>query len=573
MRLPSLLNKALLLLTLPCLARTGLALDTAKADHALQFARQQLAGTASRISATSYPSAAQANGTWKLVSNTDETQWVQGFFPGALWYSYQDTRDPVWMSRASTWTQNLEVQRCNMKTHDLGFKLFNSFGNGYRLTQGSNYKSVLLTAAGALASRYHPKAGVISTGDWNPAWHLPTVVDTMMNLELLFWASQNGGQRGWYDMALNHALKAAADLVRPDGSTFQVVDYDPVSGAILSRGTYQGASANSTWARGQAWALYGFTMAYRYTRDSRMLDNARKVADYYVGRLPADGVPNWDFDSTTLRKDSSTAAAAASGLIELSTLVTDSTAQARYRNAAFRSLDTLASSAYLAEGSTSQGVLLHGVGDLLHGVDVDVSLIYGDYYFIEGLIRYKGLSPPPPPPWYSALSFSEGTHGLGTGNTGVQITESDVTPLAKPIDSVIGYADSSTAITAYSSMAMNIRMNPSGYWDVRDGSSYRALASLPYNVNTGYHVRMQTDLNNKRYSVWITPSGGAEVLVASNFAFRADAPLTDDLGKVCLKSGYNNNEFGMEHHTVRSAAAIAPPGVGGAGVSPQPGAR
>jgi hypothetical protein len=222
---------------------------------------------------------------------------------------------------------------------------------------------------------------------------VPLVTDTMMNLELLFWASRNGGDAAWNTMALNHALKTMTDMVRPDGSTFHVVDYD-TAGRIRSRGTFQGYSDSSTWARGQAWAIYGFTMAYRYTRDPRMLQTAQRVTNYYLDRLPADGIPFWDFDAPASQqvKDSSAAAIVASALLELSEFVTDPADKARYRAAALHMLETLASPAYLVSGTSTYAILNHGVGNFPAGQEVDVGLIYGDYYLLEAVLRFKRLS-------------------------------------------------------------------------------------------------------------------------------------------------------------------------------------
>jgi unsaturated chondroitin disaccharide hydrolase len=284
-----------------------------------------------------------------------------------------------------------------------------------------------------------------------------------------------------------------------------------------------------------------------------MLQTAQKVADYYLARLPADSIPNWDFNAPSQQKDSSAAAIVASALQELSTFVTDPAVAQRYRNAALAMLDSLSSPAYLASGTTSPGILLHGVGFFTtpikpQGEDIDKSLIYGDYYFVEALVRFKLASAGG---WYSTLDFPRSLHGLGTGNTGVRLAEFDVTPLSKLIDTVVGYADTSTNVTAYSSLAMSLRLNPSGFFDVRRGGAYAALVSLPYQANTPYHVRMQADLNAKTYSVWVTPQGGSEVLLADHFAFRSDAPATDDLGKVSLKSGHFDNEIRVRNHTVK----------------------
>jgi unsaturated chondroitin disaccharide hydrolase len=483
--------------------------------------------------------------------------WVQGFFPGLLWYMYDQGREPFWKTKADAWTRNLDIQKTNTQTHDLGFKFMPSYGHAYRLTGDTYYRDVLITAARSLATRYNSTVGVIDCCDWNSAWQVPLVTDTMVNLELLFWAARNGGEPSWRDMALRHALKTSTDMVRADGGTWHVVDYT-TSGTIRSKRTFQGYSDTSTWARGQAWAIYGFTMAYRYTRDSRMLATAQKVTNYYLDRLPPDFVPNWDFNSPSLQKDSSAAAIVASALLELSTFVTDSAVAQRYRNAALAMLDSLSSPAYLAAGSSSPGILLHGTAFYRTpikptGEDIDRSLIYGDYYFVEALVRYKLQSAGG---WYSTLDFPRSLHPLGTGNTGVRIVEFDVTPLSKFIDAVVGYADTSTSVTGFSSLAMAVRLNPRGFFDVRGSTVYSALASVPYEANATYHVRIRTDLNAKTYSVWVTPPGSGEVLLADRFPFRSDAPATDDLGKVSLRSGHFDNEIRVRNHTVRAEGGV-----------------
>ena len=366
--------------------------DAADADRVLAVARQQLARTAGAVPTTQYPRSTRSDGTWTTRPNTDLTGWTQGFFPGSLWLMHQAGGEAVWRTRADAWTRNLELQKTNTQTHDLGFKFMLSFGHGYVLTGDTYYRGVLLTAARSLAARFNPTVGVIDCCDWNSAWDVPLVVDTMVNLELLFWASRNGGEAAWNDMALRHALKSMTDLVRADGSTFHVVDYDG-TGRIRSRGTFQGFSDSSTWARGQAWAIYGFTMAYRYTRDPRMLQSAQRVTNYYLDRLPADGIPFWDFDAPASQqvKDSSTAAVVASALLELSEFVPEPD-KARYRSAALRMLETLASSAYMTSGTATYAILNHGVGHYPAGQEIDVGLIYGDYYFLEAVLRFKGLA-------------------------------------------------------------------------------------------------------------------------------------------------------------------------------------
>lgn len=534
--------------------------DDAAADRALLFARQQLERTAntSGLSTSQYPKSSVDGVTWKLVPNTQTTGWVQGFFPGLLWFMYEPTREPVWRSRADAWTRPLEVQKTNRETHDLGFKFMPSYGNAYRLTGDPYYRDVLLTAAASLASRFNAQAGVIDCCDWNdPPWHVAMVTDTMVNIELLYWAARNGGDPAWNNMALSHALKTASDMVRADGGTFHVVDYDD-AGHIDFRGTFQGYSDSSTWSRGQAWAIYGFTLSYRYTRDPRMLQAARKTTEYYLSHLPADSVPNWDFNApaSQQQKDSAAAAAVASALLELSQYVAEPAVAQRYRSAALAMLDSLCSPAYLATASTSPGLLLHGTAFYKTpikptGDDIDATLIYGDYYLVEALERFKRLSAGG---WYSSVSFPGGTRALGKDNSGVRLVEFDVTPLSKTIDGVIGYAGSATPVTGYASLSLLLRMNPDGYFDVRRGNAYAALTSLPYEALTRYHVRLRMDLGAHTYSVWVQPPGASEVLLADQFPFRSDAPPMNDLGQVTLVGSRFESAFQVQNHTVRAEA-------------------
>jgi unsaturated chondroitin disaccharide hydrolase len=231
---------------------------------------------------------------------------------------------------------------------------------------------------------------------WNSASsEFKVIVDNMMNLELLLWASRHGGQQAWRDMAISHALVTARDHVRPDGSTYHLVVYDPATGAVKSRTTHQGHSATSTWSRGQAWAMHGFTMIYGETRDARFLDTARRVSDWFLGHLPADHVPYWDFDAPgtpAAPRDTSAAAIAASGLLELSELEPDTARAQRYAAGARAILTSLLSRAYLSEGTGSEAILLHGTSNWPAGSS-DTGLIYGDYYLQEALLRLRRQPP------------------------------------------------------------------------------------------------------------------------------------------------------------------------------------
>jgi hypothetical protein len=331
--------------------------------------------------------------TWTTIGPTN---WEGGFYPGALWYLYEHTADPAWQARAEAWTAGLSLQQYNTGTHDVGFIIGCSFGQGLRLTDNPAYRDVLLTAARSLSSRFNSAVG--ATRSWD-RFTFPVIIDNLMNLELLFWAAKNGGTtasggdaQALFDMAVSHAAKTLQNHVRSDGSTYHVVDYNPTSGAVLKRFTHQGKSNESTWSRGQAWAIYGFTMTYRETGDSQFLDAARRTADYFLANLPDDWVPPADFQSTyqdLAHKDSSAAAIAASGLIELSQLETDPLRSERYWSAATNILDSLASPTYLSSDSKNAGLLLHGARKY---PGENRSYMFGDYYFVEAVMRYQATS-------------------------------------------------------------------------------------------------------------------------------------------------------------------------------------
>lgn len=385
-----------LLLTglLASVALAGAAAPASAADpsatavsNALSFGGSQLSRTHGSLSSTSYPITTSSTGGWKTGSASG---WTSGFFPGALWMKYRETKSSTWRSRAQSRQAGIASQKTRTSTHDLGFMIFNSFGNGYKLTGTDSYRQVVLTASGSLAKRYSPVVGM--TRSWDHSTDFRVIVDNMMNLEMLFWGAKNGGNPAWRDMAASHALRTSQDFVRPDGGTYHVVNYDPTTGAVRSKATHQGYSAESTWSRGQAWAIYGFTMAYRETGDARFLDTARRVSDYYLARLPADSVPYWDFQAPGIPdepRDSSAASVAASGLLELSQLETDASRAATYRSGAGSMLSSLTSSSYLAQGTTNRAILLHGTRHKPAG-DFNTGTIWGDYYMLEALLRLRG---------------------------------------------------------------------------------------------------------------------------------------------------------------------------------------
>ena len=365
--------------------------------RALAHASSRLARTAdTRNPADGWPRLTTADGSWET---RPATAWTSGFFPGALWYMYELTLDMAWRTRAERWTEGLEPMSRVTTTHDLGFVLFDSFGNGWRLTGNTAYRDVLLRGASTLAKRFNPKVGAIKSWDTERvedarrAWPYPVIVDNLMNLELLYWAARNGGDTALATIATRHAETSRRAHLRADGSTAHVAVFDTTTGALLRQTTWQGYADSSVWARGQAWAIHGLTAAYRESHNPELLAGARAAADWWVGHLPADGVPYWDFshpDIPNTERDASAAAIAASGLYQLSALSTGPE-RARYRRAADVSLAALCRR-YTTANSAMESILAHSVGARPHGVEVDVGLSYADYFFLEAIARRRALT-------------------------------------------------------------------------------------------------------------------------------------------------------------------------------------
>lgn len=358
-----------------------------------EFAGIQLSNLVLEVARTNqYPRATRTNGTW-VTYPVGIYNWVSGFFPGSLWYFYEQSGDARYRIWAENWMAGIAPMQYATQVDDVGFMINPSFGAAYRIVGNPDWRAVVLQTAASFAMRYNGAARVLST--WGAVTNQPfdVFLDTLMNLEVLFHAHRLGGTPDFFTFARNHAEQTMLHHVRADGSTYHIVRYDGKTGAVLSRGTFAGASDESTWARGQAWAIHGFTMAHRETGDPRFLDTAQRAADYYLANLPADSVPYWDFQAPGIPnapRDSSAAAITLSGLLELSQRVTNAVDSARYWQAARRILDSLGSTNYLAHGTPTTAILLHGVGEPPHlpNPEVDVSLIYGDYYFLEALRRY-----------------------------------------------------------------------------------------------------------------------------------------------------------------------------------------
>jgi rhamnogalacturonyl hydrolase YesR len=326
--------------------------------------------------------------------------WTAGFFPGSLWYLFEATGDQSWKTAAIRSTLDTAPARFDKTQHDLGFMLGSGYGNGYRLTGDPAYRDALLAGATTLITRYNPKVGAIQSWDVRPggAWVFPVIVDNMMNLELLMWAAKAANEPRYREIAIAHADTTLRNHFRPDASSYHLVDYDPQTGAVRMKVTVQGFADGSSWARGQAWGLYGYTMMYRETSKPEYLAQARRIADFFMNhpRLPADAVPYWDFDDSAIPnapRDASAAAITSSALLELAGFV-DAASGARYRAFAERQLRSLSSSDYLAAPGENGGFLLkHATGHKPAGKEIDVPLNYADYYFLEALLRLRATLP------------------------------------------------------------------------------------------------------------------------------------------------------------------------------------
>jgi len=330
----------------------------------------------------------------KFVTSTSRW-WTSGFFPGVLWYLYEMTADDSLKLYAEDYTWRVKDEQYTTDNHDVGFMLYCSFGNGYRLTGDEQYKKILLQGAESLSTRFRPTVGCIRSWDWNKkVWEYPVIIDNMMNLELLDWASKNSDSTKYVNIAKSHADVTMKYHFRPDYSCYHVVSYDTISGQPEKKNTCQGYAHKSSWARGQGWALYGYTMMYRETKELKYLEHAKKVAQFIINhpRLPEDKIPYWDFDAPNIPnelRDASAGAIIASALIELSQY-TEGDFSRQCLSVAETQLKTLSSPEYLAEpGTNCNFILKHSVGNFPGNGEVDVPLTYADYYYVEALVRYK----------------------------------------------------------------------------------------------------------------------------------------------------------------------------------------
>ena len=364
-------------------------------DEAFKNASSQYAGLIKEMSSTPglLPHSILPDGSLHRVS---PSSWVSGFFPGSLWYIYEYTGNVTVRKNAEKFTTYLKTQKNNNKTHDIGFMLYCSYGNKWRLCgKDKETEDVLLSGAKALSSRFNVQVGCTQSWDTGKCgWSFPVIIDNMMNLELLMWAYKTSGDPVFKNIAVRHADTTLKNHFRKDNSSYHVVSYNPKTGAVEKKETHQGYSNESAWARGQAWGLYGYTMMYRETGNKSYLEMARKIASFIIRHknLPKDKIPYWDFDAPNIPhayRDVSAGAIICSALIELSDYVKSDEAD-EYLAVAEMHLRALASPAYTAKPGTNKFFILkHSVGYLPGNREIDVPLSYADYYYLEAMLRFK----------------------------------------------------------------------------------------------------------------------------------------------------------------------------------------
>jgi rhamnogalacturonyl hydrolase YesR len=505
---------AILRVSAPAHGRVTINSSTVPASSELlrlwQFAAIQLSNSVTQIADTNrFPrSTVITNGLWRTRSSGD---WSSGFFPGCLWLMYEQTGNPQFRQWAEGWTGGITPQQFNPDTDDLGFMINSSFGNGYRLTTNADYKAVLLQAARSVSNRFNAAVGGFGYWSGTTNAQYDTWLDSTMNMEMIFRASTLSGDTNFSSMAYSHEAKATLNHIRADDSTYHIVHYDGNTGAVSGRGSYAGASDESTWARGHAWGTYGFTMAYRETGDLRFLDTAQRLAGYYLTNVLPDYVPYWDYQyweyqgpgGTDASRDSSAAAITLSALLELSQRVTNAVDAANYWQAAHGIFNSLSSTNYLAQGSSSSGILLHGVGETppLWDQEIDVSLIYGDYYFLEALKRYREIYN------QTTVTYVPDTNFCGTDSFTYQVCDSGGNCATATVKVVVSPA-TTNALAAQISLAPDTHL---------------PTISFPTLAGQFYHVQYCDGLAAGPWSILATNlagSGAALSVTDTNLAVR-----------------------------------------------------
>ena len=354
------------------------------------FAAKQYEGMLlSHPDITKFPQSTKPDGS---PDNRVSSWWCSGFFGGSLWYIYEFTGDNKWKKAANNWTKAVEKEKYNKGTHDLGFILYCTFGNGYRITKNKEYIEPMLTGAKSLVTRFNPAYGVIKSWNQFQDCKYPVIIDNMMNLEFLLWAAKNSNDTSLYNIAIKHADNTLKNHFRPDFSSYHLVGYEEGE-KVYSKRTVQGANDSSAWARGQGWALYGYTMMYRETNDPKYLRQAEGIAGFIMNHpnLPKDKIPYWDFNAPNIpneERDASAGAIYASALLELYNYSPEN--KQKYFSFAEQILKSLSSPEYKAQlGKNNHFILKHSVGHKPAKSEINTPLVYADYYYLEALLRYN----------------------------------------------------------------------------------------------------------------------------------------------------------------------------------------
>lgn len=362
-------------------------------DRVFELAEYQFAKMDEQLTETTVPKSTR----FGILVPSESKSWTSGFYPGSLWYTYLYTGNEEIKALAEKNTEKLYIETQVVRSHDIGFMVNCSYGNAYRITGDEKYREPFINAAHLLATRFNPTVGL--TLSWNVTpkrkhWRYPVIIDNMMNLELLTKAHKLSGVDSLLNVALTHANTTMKNHFRPDYTTWHVVDYDPETGDIRMKVTHQGYADDSAWSRGQAWAVYGYTMMYREVSEPAYLAQAENIAKMLLERLPEDGIPYWDFDSPDApdsQRDASAGAIMASAFIELSGYTADKQLSKALMKMAEKQIRTLASDEYLAQPDRNGYFLLkHSVGSYPSDTEVNVPLTYADYYFLEALLRING---------------------------------------------------------------------------------------------------------------------------------------------------------------------------------------
>lgn len=363
-------------------------------DRVFEVAEYQFTEMDKTLTDTNVPKSTR----FGVLVPSETKSWTSGFYPGSLWYVYMYTGNENTKALAEKNTEKLYIETQRVRSHDIGFMVNCSYGNALRITGDEKYREPYINAAKLLTTRFNPTVGLTQSWNITPSrkhWKFPVIIDNMMNLELLTQAHKMSGIDSLLTVAVTHANTTMKNHFRPDYTTWHVVDYDPETGDIRMKVTHQGYSDDSAWSRGQAWAVYGYTMMFREVGDEAYLALAENIARMLLDKLPEDGIPYWDFDSPDIpdaQRDASAGAIMASSFIELAGYTQDKALSKELMEMAETQIRTLASPEYLAEkGRNGFFLLKHSVGSYPSDTEVNVPLTYADYYFLEALLRYNGM--------------------------------------------------------------------------------------------------------------------------------------------------------------------------------------